>query len=152
MSGKTLEDALRSRTSRALIDGLRAKLAELKAFSAQKATAESLHKKAAAEILPELKEIDGENGPGVRFEYEGREYAAFVCQPEPEQVWNAAPLVQWLKDNGHWDSVSVTVLDPQKLEAELAAGNINRGKLARFIVKKPRTPYVKFGNPKPDSK
>ena len=147
------QQTLAERKAQGVLDKLRAKLADLKAVSAVKSDAETQYKDLAADIIPELRELGGgDNGPGVRLEWGGKEWAAFVCQPEPEQTWDAAPLIEWLKENGHWATVSTTVLDPQKLETEMAAGNIDRRKLAKFIVKTPRKPYVKWGNPKPDSK
>lgn len=139
------------KTSR-LLTGLRAKLVYVKAAAEAKRLSENTYKEQAANALADLLEVDGPNGSGVRFVYEDKEYAAFACQPSSEWTWDAAPLVEWLKDNGFFDRVSVTVVDPEKLESEMAVGNIKRSDLEKFQVEKERSPYVKFINPKPDSR
>lgn len=135
-----------------VLDRLRYMLATAKGAAEQKRTAENLYKEAAADVLSDLRELDGVNGSGVRFQWEDKEYAGYVCQPEDELVWDAAALTEYLKKIGRYDAVSVTVLDPEKLESELAAGNIRRASLEKFQVRKSSTPYLKFMNPKPDSK
>jgi hypothetical protein len=134
------------------LNALRVKLANAKAAAEQKRQAENIYKEVAGDAMPDLLLVDGKNGSGVRFEYEGKEYAAIVCQPDSQWHWDPAPLVEYLKSIGKFDDVSVTVLDPEKLESEMAAGNIDRKKMKKFQVEKPATPYVKFINPKPDSK
>lgn len=139
------------RTSR-LLAGLRDKLAAAKRASENSASAEVFRKEVHKDAITDLTEVDGKNGNGVRFQYEDRELAAFVCAPEDELTWDAAALTAHLKKIGKYDDVCVTVIDPEKLESEMAAGNIRRSTLKRFQVAKPRTPYLKFINPKPDSK
>lgn len=131
---------------------LRYKLETVKGTAENKRKAETLYKEAAADALADLLTLDGPNGDGIRFNYEDKEYAAFACQPSSEWTWDAAPLVEWLKENGFFDRVSVTVVDPEKLESEMAAGNINREYLEKFMVEKERSAYVKFINPRPESK
>lgn len=139
------------KTSRTLA-AVKSKLVTLKAVAENKRAAEVAYKEAAADVFPDLLELDGTNGSGVRFEYEGAEFAGYVCAPVPERIWDPAPLVEYLKEKGYFDSVSVTVVDPEKLESEMAAGNIKREELDKFQIEKPRTPYLKIINPKPDSK
>lgn len=145
----TISEGLR--TNR-LLSALKEKLPSVKAAAENKRHAENVYKEVATDALSDLVAVDGLNGDGVRFEYGDKEYAAFVCQPEPERIWDSAPLVEWLKDNGFWDSVSVTVVDPEKLESEMAAGNIKRSDLDGFQIEKQRSAYVKFINPRPGSK
>lgn len=134
-----------------MLTGLRRKLADLKRLSVLKSQTESQYKEFAAPALTELLETDGPNGSGVKFELDGIEYAAIACQPDPVKLWDAEPLIEWLKKNNHWDRVSTTSLDPVKLQAEIAAGNIP-ARVNRFQIEdKPKTPYVKFIKPKPDS-
>ncbi|HWV46848.1 MAG TPA: hypothetical protein VN039_12660 [Nitrospira sp.] len=138
--------------NRRLLSGLKRKLADLKRLSILKSQTESQYKEFSAPALSELVEADGFNGRGVRFELDGVEYAAIACQPTPGKLWNAEPLIEWLKKNGHWSNVSTEVLDPHKLQAEIAAGNIPQRSVAKFqIDEEPKKPYVKFINPKPDS-
>lgn len=137
---------------RRLLGGLRRKLADLKRLSILKSQTEAQYKEFAAPALADLFETDGPNGNGVKFELDGVEYAAIACQPTPGKLWDAQPLIEWLKANGHWAKVSTEVLDPQKLQAEIAAGNIPEKRVAKFqIDEEPKKPYVKFINPKPDS-
>lgn len=142
------EEINKSRT----LERLRYMLSTAKGAAENKRKAESLYKEAAADALSDLEVLDGKNGSGVRFEWEDKEYAAIVCAPEDELVWDAARLTEHLKNIGKYEDVCVTVIDPEKLESEIAAGNIKRATLKKFQVAKPRTPYLKFINPKPDSK
>lgn len=135
-----------------LLFGLRDKLAAAKRASENQTEAENYRKEVHKDALTDLAEVDGKNGSGVRFSYEDRELAAFVCAPADELTWDAAALTEHLKKIGKYDAVSVTVIDPEKLESEMAAGNIKRATLKKFQVAKPRTPYLKFINPKPESK
>lgn len=139
------------RTSR-ILAVLRDKLAAAKRASENQASAENYRKEVHKDALKDLEELDGRNGSGVRFEYGDRELAAYVCAPEDELTWDAAALTDHLKKIGKYDDVCVTVIDPEKLESEMAAGNIKRATLKKFQVAKPRTPYLKFINPKPESK
>jgi hypothetical protein len=148
----TQEDFVGTVHKRRALEALRGRLAEYKRAALNKAQAEGYRAELAQRTLEEMAAVDGYNGNGVRFQYEGQELAAFACQPEPEKYWDPAKLVEHLKKTGVWDRVSTTVLDPQKLEAEIASGNIRRSSLDKFIVQKPKSPYVKFINPKPDSK
>lgn len=135
-----------------LLTGLRRKLADVKRLSILKSQTESQYKEFAAPVLTELLELDGPNGNGVKFELDGVEYAAFACQPDAAKLWDAEPLIEWLKKYNYWDRVSTTSLDPVKLQAEIAAGNIPVAKVNRFqIDDKPKSPYVKFIKPKPES-
>lgn len=139
----------RSRLLRELKESL---LPNMKRASNEKKDAEAGYKDTASAVLPVIVEVNGINGTGVRFEYEGQEYAAYVCQPEPAKLWDAAPLIEYLKENGHWQKVSQRVLDPMMLEAQMAAGNIKREDLEKFQVsQEPGKPYVKWINPKPES-
>lgn len=139
------------RNSRVL-DRLRYKLQTAKGAAEHKRKSENLYKEASADALSDLRELDGANGPGVRFEWEGKEYAGYVCQPEDALIWDAARLTEHLMKIGKYEVVSVTVIDPEKLESEIAAGNIKRDSLKKFQIASPRTSYLKFINPKPDSK
>ena len=135
-----------------VLSKLREKLSGAKMLSVTASQAEVARKEAAAQALKDLIEVDGVNGNGVRFEFEGNELAAFACQPDPGKYWDGAPLIEWLKANGHWEKVRVTTLDPAKLEAELAAGNIKRDDIAKFqVTGEPKAPSVKWINPKPQS-
>lgn len=135
-----------------LLATLREKLATAKQASVSAAAAEVYRKEVHKDAVTDLEVLDGKNGSGVRFTHEGRELAAYVCQPEDELIWDAAPLTEHLKKIGKYDAVSVVVIDPEKLESEIAAGNIKRASLKKFQVAKPRAAYLKFINPKPDSK
>jgi hypothetical protein len=135
-----------------LLTGLRDKLATAKRASENSAAAETYRKEVHKDALVDLEELDGRNGSGVRFQHEDRELAAFVCQPEDELIWDAAALTEHLKKIGKYDAVCVTVIDPEKLESEMAAGNIKRASLKKFQIAKPRAAYLKFINPKPESK
>lgn len=136
-----------------LLSALREKLAHAKSLSVVASQAEVSRKEASAMALEDLIEVDGLNGNGVRFEFEGKELAAFACQPDPGKFWDGAPLIEWLKANGYWKSVSVTTLDPAKLEAEIAAGNIKRVDVEKFqVTGEPKAPSVKWINPKPESR
>lgn len=131
---------------------LREKLAVAKALSEAASQADVARKEASAMALSLLVDMDGINGNGVRFEHEGKELAAFACQPKSEKFWDGAPLIEWLKENNLWDLVSVTTLDPAKLEAEIAAGNIKREDVEKFqVTGDPKAVSVKWINPKPDS-
>lgn len=136
-----------------MLNSVRDHLNQLKMIADQKRGAEALYKEQASVVLTELAELDGENGPGVRFEYEGNEYAARVCQPDTPKIWDLENLIPWLKQNGYWDKVKTTVLDPNKLAAEISVGNISATDTEKFQLdaKKP-TAYVKFINPTPESK
>ena len=135
-----------------VLDALREKLKLAKVASVNASQTESSRKEVHADAVKDLAEIDGKNGNGVRFDYYGTELAAFVCQPEPELIWDAAPLIEYLQKVGLYDKVSTVVLDPEKLESEMAAGNIKRATLKKFQIEKPRSPYLKFINPRPESK
>lgn len=135
-----------------VLNALRRKLEVLKAAAEDKRATEGVYKQASADALADLLTVEGPNGDGVRFMYQDKEYAAFACKPQSEMIWDAAPLVEWLKENGVFDRVSVTVVDPEKLESEMAAGNIKRSDLDKFQVEKERSAYVKFINPRPESK
>lgn len=135
-----------------MLTGLRKKLADLKRLSILKSQTNSQYDEFAAPALAELLDVDGANGSGVRFELDGVEYAAFACQADPGRYWDTAPLIDFLKKRGWWDKVSMEVLDPQKLQAEIAAGNIPEKLVAKFqVTGEPKKPYVKFINPKPES-
>lgn len=135
-----------------ILPTLRGRLAMAKALSEAASQAEVARKEASALALEGLIEVDGVNGNGVRFEHDGKELAAFACQPKSEKFWDGAPLIEWLKENNLWDQVSVTTLDPAKLEAELAAGNIKREDVEKFqLTGDPKAVSVKWINPKPDS-
>lgn len=134
------------------LSALRGSLAQAKALSEAASQAEVMRKEASAMALALLIDVDGVNGNGVRFEHDGKELAAFACQPKSEKFWDGAPLIEWLKEKNFWDSVSVTTLDPAKLEAELAAGNIKREDVEKFqVTGDPKAVSVKWINPKPDS-
>lgn len=135
-----------------VLNALRRKLEVLKAAAEDKRATEGVYKQASADALADLLTVEGPNGDGVRFMYQDKEYAAFACKPSSEWTWDAALLVEWLKENGVFDRVSVTVVDPEKLESEMAAGNIKRSDLDKFQVEKERSAYVKFINPRPESK
>lgn len=140
-------------TRNRVLSSLRDHLYQLKVIADQKRASEQLYKEQASVTKGELLEIDGENGSGVRFEYEGKEYAAIVCQPGTPKIWDLENLVPWLKKNGHWDKVKTTILDPEKLAAEISMGNISATETEKFQLDGTTpTAYVKFVNPKPDSK
>lgn len=136
-----------------MLNGLRDMLSSLKGLRIGEKQAAEASKEYAAQIKPLLEDVDGLNGGGVRFEFEGVEYAALVCQPDAGKIWDAAPLIEHLKQSpALWRKVSTTVLDPMKLEAEMAAGNINREELLKFqIPDKLKASYIKFVNAKPES-
>lgn len=136
-----------------VLESLRDHLHQLKGIADQKKAAELHYKEHASVTREELREIDGENGTGVRFEYDGKECAAIVCQANTPKIWDLENLIPWLKENGHWDKVKSTVLDANKLAAEISVGNISATETEKFQMDgtKP-TAYVKFVNPKPDSK
>jgi len=139
--------------NRRLLNGLRDKLFSAKAASEAKNMADTRYKEISADALGDLIAVDGLNGTGVRFEYGDKEVAAFACQPDAGKYWDAAPLIEWLTEHGYWAQVSTTQLDPIKLEAEIASGNIKRADVEKFqVTGEPKKPYVKFINPKPDSK
>lgn len=151
---KNVAEAVKGMRDSRLLAGLREQLADLKRLSVAASQAEVQRKEVGAVTLANLREVDGDNGPGVRFDYDGVELAAYAYQPDTRKVWDTENLVEFLKKKGLWtDAVTVATLDPQKLEIEMAAGHIKRSDLARFqIDDKPGTPYVKFMNPKPESR
>lgn len=135
-----------------LLGGLRRKLADVKRLSILKSQTATQYDEFAAPALLELLEVDGPNGNGVKFELDGVEHAAIACQADGGKFWDAEPLIEWLKANGHWAKVSMEVLDPQKLQAEIAAGNIPQKRVAKFQIEgEKKKPYVKFIKPKPES-
>lgn len=89
---------------------------------------------------------------GVRFEYEGADLCGVVVQGHRKPQYDTPALVQYLRDQGQFQRVSTRVLDPLKLEAALAAGDIDPAALARFeLPAEPLAPYVKFVPPKKES-
>jgi hypothetical protein len=89
----------------------------------------------------------------VGFDVDGERHAAKLIRTKSADTWNLADLVEWLKGNPTlWRKVSTTILDTQKLEAEIAAGNIKREDVERFVIPgDERSPYIKFVNVTPDS-
>jgi hypothetical protein len=148
MSTATLNDSLRKRK---LLSGLREKLAEFKALAEEKNRLGNTYDVRKGEVLPELVEVDGYNGNGVLFEFEGREYAAIASKPAPEKFWDEAKLTEYLKDKGLYGKATTSVLDPLKLESLMASGQLDRAELAKLQIEKEKSPSVRFINPKPES-
>lgn len=133
---------------------LRSRLGMLKYASLEKNVAERRYQEVANLVKDILREVDGENGNGVRFTLDGGEYAAILSKPTPELSWDAEKLVPYLQEIGVWERVSTQVVDPYKLASELAAGTLvltDEQKAEFQVLSKDVAASVRFVNPTPQS-
>jgi hypothetical protein len=134
------------------LDDAREHLAMLKRLSVQAKDAEDVRKEYSAELVPELSELIGVNGKTIRFQLDGKELGAKVSQGDAGQKWDVAPLIEYLKEKNLWKKASTQELDPDKLHALLALGDIDVKDVEKFMVRiEPSTPSVKWVNPSADS-
>lgn len=133
-----------------MLTEIREGLKGVKSAAQRKKDSEALYKENTSLVLPMMLEVDGPNGKGIRFEFEDQEYAAIACQPDAGKLWDTPALITELKKRGVWQKVSTTQLDPQKLAAEIEAGNLPS--FEEFMLDAPeKSAYVKFVNPKPEN-
>lgn len=129
------------------IEDAREHAATLKKLSVEATNAEKDRKEYSAAILPELSDLLGVNGRSIRFEFEGKELAAKVSQGDPGQKWDVAPLIEYLKENKLWKKASTEQLDPDKLHALIALGDIKTEDVKEFMLPiEPAKPSVKWVN------
>jgi len=129
------------------IEDAREHVTTLKKLSVEAKVAEDGRKEYSAVILPELSELLGVNGRSIRFEFEGKEMAAKVSQGDPGQKWDVANLIEYLKESKLWNKASTQQLDPDKLHALIALGDIKTEDVKEFMLPiEPAKPSVKWVN------
>lgn len=123
---------------------------ELQKAALDKKAAEQRYTDLSARLKPMVEEVDGPNGVGVRFDGVTGEQALKLVQNKPSLVWDAPNLIAELKSRGVWKKVSTEELSPEKLAAEIAAGNLPDFK--EFQVEVPgNAPSLRIVNAKPES-
>lgn len=149
MANEVMDSIKRER----VLERLRGLLLLTSRASGEKKVAEQNYKEVSTPAKDLLREIDGENGNGIRFWDGDEEKAAILSKPKPELSWDLEKLVPELRRLGVWDKVSTRVLDANKLASELASGNVqlDGGVEPYQYVSKDVAASIKFINPRPDS-
>jgi hypothetical protein len=133
-----------------ILSEIREKAPELQQAALDKKAAEQHYADLSAHLKPMVEEVDGPNGVGIRFDGLNGDQAVKLVQNKPTLVWNAPDLIAELKSRGVWKKVSTEELSPEKLAAEIAAGNLPDFK--EFQVEVPgNSPSLRIVNAKPES-
>lgn len=103
------------------------------------------------ELISAMREADPDNHGIVYDPDDESKGAAYVQQNTPGEFWNESAIIDWLRmpirgRKALWLSCSTRVLDIQKFEAEVAAGNIPAKVATRFKERgKASAPFIRFG-------
>lgn len=101
------------------------------------------------ELIAAMQEADPDNEGIVYDADDSSKGAAYVQQNDPSEYWDEEAILTYLKRPGRkslWMSCSTRVLDIQKFEAEVTAGNIKPA-LVKKMKKTGSTPspFIRFG-------
>jgi hypothetical protein len=81
----------------------------------------------------------------LRFSMDGKMYSATIVAPEVSSHWNEEAVIDFLHRTGRWEACSTRAFDQTKFEAEIAAGNISRKSVEKYLeAGNPITPYARI--------
>lgn len=122
-------------------------LAKLKKYRAREERYKNLNKMLQEELIPLMREVDESDDQRFGFTYQGEKMAGKVIQGKPSERWTEG-LVDALKEEGYWESVSSEVLDYAKLQSAISRGEIPASFVDQYREEgnAPRA-YVRFVNP-----